>query len=100
VVVVVAAAVQCLFMLLLLLIAKGWTITLEKLDAFSKLFLFTVWAAYSAASIALFLWNQVYVVVVLVVVVVVSVCCLGSLQHRHHSFHSVESSTCRFNEPF
>jgi len=57
--VVVVVVVQCLFMLLLLLIAKGWTITSEKLDAFSKLFLFTVWAAYSAASIALFLWNQV-----------------------------------------
>jgi len=51
--------VQCLFMLLLLLIAKGWTITSHSLDAFSKLLLFTVWSAYSAASVALFLWNQV-----------------------------------------
>ena len=50
---------QCLFMLLLLLIAKGWTITSHRLDAFSKLLLFTVWSAYSAASVALFLWNQV-----------------------------------------
>ena len=50
---------QCLFMLLLLLIAKGWTITCQRLDAFSRLFLFTVWSAYSAASVALFLWNQV-----------------------------------------
>jgi len=46
-------------MLLLLLIAKGWTITSHRLDAFSKLLLFTVWSAYSAASVALFLWNQV-----------------------------------------
>ena len=46
-------------MLLLLLIAKGWTITSHSLDDFSKLFLFTVWSAYSAASVALFLWNQV-----------------------------------------
>jgi len=52
-------SVQCLFMLLLLLIAKGWTITSQRLDFFSKLFLFTVWSAYSAASVALFLWNQV-----------------------------------------
>jgi len=46
-------------MLLLLLVAKGWTITRHRLDQLSKLFLFTVWSAYSAASVALFLWNQV-----------------------------------------
>jgi len=56
---IIIVVVQCLFMLLLLLIAKGWTITSRSLDGFSKLFLFTVWSAYSAASVALFLWNQV-----------------------------------------
>jgi len=52
-------AAQCLFMLLLLLIVKGWTITRMTLPTLTKLILFTVWTAYTAASVALFIWNQV-----------------------------------------
>lgn len=50
---------QCLFMLLLLLIVKGWNITRPMLPCQAWLVLLSVWCAYSAASIALFIWNQV-----------------------------------------
>lgn len=52
---------QCLFMLLLLLIVKGWNITRPTLPCQAWLVLLSVWCAYSAASIALFVWNQVEV---------------------------------------
>ena len=48
-----------MFMLLLLLIVKGWTITRARLSLLSKLVLLTVWLAYTAANVALFIWNQV-----------------------------------------
>lgn len=51
-------ASQCLFMLLLLLVVKGWTITCQSLPWTTRLILFSVWAAYTTASIALFVWNQ------------------------------------------
>ena len=50
---------QCLFMLLLLLIVKGWTITRMDLPWRSRVILFTVWATYTVANMALFIWNLV-----------------------------------------
>ena len=67
---------QCIFMLLLLLIVKGWTITRMELPWQTKLVLSTVWVAYTAANIALFLWNQVCIDLVYSHVVTVSCFCL------------------------
>ena len=49
-------------MLLLLLVVKGWTITCQSLQWTTRLILGSVWAAYSTASTALFVWNQVIVI--------------------------------------
>ncbi|ESO05882.1 hypothetical protein HELRODRAFT_64810 [Helobdella robusta] len=48
---------QSLFMLLLLLVVKGMAINCERLPIFTILFVSTVWFAYTASNIALFIWN-------------------------------------------
>ena len=55
---------QCLVMLVLLLVVKGWTITRMNLTLRARIFLFTVWGTYTAANLALFIWNLVSLTVI------------------------------------